>query len=293
VPDGSWIVGLGIDSQVRTAHPAMSCSRIFWVVLGLWIFLGSFGLADPSSAAPPDWLQSLTTDKPPGDYSPLPALHAKYRFGWSGLSAASADVRFNLSGPNYSVDASGSTGGLARSLFPLDVTHHATGDRKTLRAAHVFQTEKYRSETVQTSVDFKDNEVTSLRKTNPQKSPPKSQSFDAAPAFDLMSALLWLRSQPLKNGDHETLVAYPSNSPYYTDVSVVGREKIRIGGVERDSIKVEVTLKSIDKQLRLKRYKKLKSARGWISDDELRIPLRIEADIFIGYVFAELESLGQ
>ena len=28
-----------------------------------------------------------------------------------------------------------------------------------------------------------------------------------------------------------------------------------------------------------------------LSDDELRVPLRVEADIFIGYVYAELESV--
>ena len=43
--------------------------------------------------------------------------------------------------------------------------------------------------------------------------------------------------------------------------------------------------------MQLKDHKLFKGGRGWLSDDDKRIPLRIEADIFIGYVFVELESM--
>jgi Protein of unknown function (DUF3108) len=271
----------------------MRGGRILWLVAALLCTACLVGAADSVVGGGPAWVQSLTTTKPVGSFPPLPSLHARYRFGWSGLSAASADVRFTSTDEGYSLDATGGTSGLARTLYPLDVTHHSVGDRTTLRPAHVAQTEKYRNETVQTAIDFKSNEVTSLRKTNPQKSPPKTQTFDAAPAFDLMSALLWLRSQPLNNGDHESLVAYPSNAPYLASITVTGREKIRIAGTERNAIRLDLSLKAIDKQLRLKQHKRFKTGRGWISDDDLRIPLRIEADIFIGYVFAELEGISE
>jgi hypothetical protein len=45
--------------------------------------------------------------------------------------------------------------------------------------------------------------------------------------------------------------------------------------------------------MQLKPHKLFKSGRGWLSDDDKRVPLRIEVDIFIGYVFAELESLQE
>ena len=50
-------------------------------------------------------------------------------------------------------------------------------------------------------------------------------------------------------------------------------------------------LNGIDSKMHLKEYKLFKGGRGWLSDDTKRIPLRVEADIFIGYVFAELESV--
>ncbi len=268
----------------------MSLARICGLALLFWSLTCSPGRTDQRPDTAPEWVRLLTTNKPAGNFPPLPPLSARYRFGWSGFNAASAEVKFTYSGDNYFLDAVGATSGLARSLFLLEVNHHSAGNRKTLRPAHVSQTEKYRNETVQTSIDFKANEVTSLRKTFPQKTPPKPQTFSAAPAYDLMSALLWLRSQPLDDGDREVLVAYPSNAPYLASVKVAGREKINIKGTERSAIKLDLSLKAIDKHLRLKQHKKFKTGRAWVSDDNLRIPLRIEADIFIGYVFAELEE---
>jgi hypothetical protein len=42
--------------------------------------------------------------------------------------------------------------------------------------------------------------------------------------------------------------------------------------------------------MQLKEHKLFKGGRGWLSDDEKRIPLRVEADV-LGDVFAELQSM--
>ena len=246
-------------------------------------------LAAPTGG--PDWINRITTNKGPGKFTPLPSLHLAYRFGWSGLTAAKANVYLASKRNTYEISAAGGTVGFPRALFSLDVAHQAVADRATLRPVHVYQEEKYRSETVRTTIDFTPKEVTSLRESSPTKDPPKPRTFDASPAYDLQSALLWIRSQPLGDGEQETLVAYASNSPYLATVKVVGREKIRVAGADRPAIKVDLKLNAIDKNLNLKAHKRFKSGRGWLSDDDLRIPLRVEADLFIGYVFAELESV--
>lgn len=257
----------------------------------LIFLLGCVTIAMAVPADHPAWISSVTTSKGPGKFGSLPSLHLGYRFGWSGLTAARADVHLTAKRSTYEIEVAGGTVGFSRSLFPLDVTHQAVADSSTLRPVHVYQEEKYRSETVRTTIDFTPREVTSLRQAFPAKDPSKPRTFDAAPAYDLQSALLWIRSQPLREGEQETLVAYPSNAPYLASVKVLGRERIRIAGKDRAAIKVDLKLNAIDKNLNLKAHKRFKSGRGWLSDDDLRIPLRIEADIFIGYVFAELESI--
>ena len=40
-----------------------------------------------------------------------------------------------------------------------------------------------------------------------------------------------------------------------------------------------------------KPHRKFRRATAWVSDDSNRLPLRIEAQIFVGTVFAELQSV--
>ena len=240
----------------------------------------------------PDWSGSLTTAKGPGNFTPPPPMRLAYRFGWCGLQAAKADIHFfSPTRTTFEIDASGATSGFPRVLFKLDIYHQAMENKMTLRPIHFFQEEKYRSETVKTNVDFESNQVTGLREKVPSDNPAKPNIFKFSPVFDLTTALLWVRSQPLAEGETESIVVWASNAPYLATITVLGRDTIKINGHEENAIKLDLKLHGIDKKMHLKQYKLFKGGRGWLSDDARRIPLRIEADIFVGYVFAELESV--
>ena len=244
--------------------------------------------ADPK----PEWIGSLTSDKGPGSFIAPPSMRLSYRFGWSGIQAATADIHFFSPNRNtFEVDASGGTSGFPRTLFRLDLYHQATENKTTLMPIHFFQEERYRQETVKTNVNFEPDCVTGLREKIPSDHPAKPNVFRFSPVFDLTTALLWVRSQPLTDGDTESLVVWASNAPYLATVTVIGRDKVKIDGQQQNAIKLDLKLKGIDKKMRLKDHKLFKGGRGWLSDDEKRIPLRIEADIFIGYVFVELEAM--
>jgi hypothetical protein len=244
------------------------------------------------SSPSPDWISSLTSNKGPGNFSAPPAMRLSYRFGWSGIEAATADIHFFSPTRNtFEVDASGATSGFSRTLFLLDLYHQATENKATLMPIHFYQEERYRKETVKTNVVFEGDQVTGLREKIPSDHPPKPNVFKFSPVFDLTTALLWVRSQPLADGDTESLVVWASNAPYLATVTVLGRDTLRIDGKSQNAIKLDLKLKNIDKKMQLKDHKLFKGGRGWLSDDDKRIPLRLEADIFIGYVFVELESM--
>lgn len=263
-------------------------SRLSFALL---IWAGLMAGAVNAAEGKPEWFQNLTSRRPPGNFTPPPALRMVYRFGWSGLPAARAEVQFQAGHGVFQSDATGGTYGFPRSLFRLDITFRSTTDRATLHPLHLFQEERYRAETVRTNVDYKPDRLVALREVTPEKNPPKPNTFDLTPAFDIQSAVLWLRSTPLQTGQKETFIVWPSNAPYLATVTVLGRERIRVAGEERPAIKVDLQLKRIDKNLQLKEHRKFKGGRAWLSDDELRIPLRVETDIFVGYVYAELESI--
>jgi hypothetical protein len=108
---------------------------------------------------------------------------------------------------------------------------------------------------------------------------------------DMAGALLLARSQPLRNGDRLSLAVFPGEWMYLVRVKVEGREKLRWQGELRDTIKVSLQIDWIDKQYRLHPHKKFQRGTIWVSDDKVRLPLRLEVKVFIGSVFAELVEL--
>jgi hypothetical protein len=100
-----------------------------------------------------------------------------------------------------------------------------------------------------------------------------------------------LRSQPLRKGSVYRVVVYPATNAYLATVSVVGREKISVHAGAFNAIKLDLKLKRIGKHLELEPHRKFRRATIWVSDDAQRLLLRIEAQIFVGTVFAELQSL--
>ena len=257
------------------------------VVLSVFKWKGATSAEDSA-----DWSGSLTTAKGPGNFALPPAMRLAYRFGWVGLQAAKAEIQlFSRTGTTFEVDATGATSGLARGMFKLNIYQQAIENKTTLRPIHFFQEEKYPSATFRTNVDFESNQLTGLREKIPNNFPDTPKVFKFSPVFDIASAVLWVRSQPLAEGETESIVVWASNAPYLATVTVLGRETIKVNGHEERAIKLDLKLNGIDNKMHLKEYKLFKGGRGWVSDDAKRIPLRIEADVVIGYVFAELESV--
>lgn len=109
---------------------------------------------------------------------------------------------------------------------------------------------------------------------------------------DLFAAMLFVRSQPLRVGDSLRLTVFPDRNPYLVDLNVAGRDMLLIRGKKVPALRFTVRIRTIETQGPriglLAPHRKFRSGRVWMSDDESRIPLRAEVDVFIGAVFAEL-----
>lgn len=234
-----------------------------------------------------DW-QSTLTQGPPV-FSPLRPLRATYVFGWSGFTAAIGEAHFTKTSENqFQLEGTGRTTGLTRALWKLDASGRALADAETLHPVELKQTEAYRSKKIVTHLTFKSSGVKSERTDGATT---KNRDFDFPGLFDLHSAMLYFRSQPLKEGSAYRVVVYPATSAYFTTVAVTGREKISVRAGTYNAIKLDLKIKKIGQNLELEPYRKFRRASIWISDDADRILLRIEAQIFIGTVFTELQSV--
>jgi hypothetical protein len=58
-----------------------------------------------------------------------------------------------------------------------------------------------------------------------------------------------------------------------------------------NAIKLDLQLNKVGKNLELEPHRKFRRATVWVSDDADRIILRVDAQIFVGSVFAELQSV--
>lgn len=242
-----------------------------------------------SAARAEDW-QSTLAKTQPGDFPALRPLVAKYTFGWSGFTAATGDVRFSR--PNadrFQLDGTGGTIGFPRLLFKMDVNYSAATDVDSLRPIEVRQTEGYRASKIVTHLTFRANGVKSERVDG--NKPAELRDFSFPNVYDLLSAALYLRSQPLKERNTYRTVVYPAKNPYLVTITVVGREKITVRAGNYNAIKLDVKLQRVGKELQLEPYRKFRRANLWVSDDNDRMLLRVEAHIFVGTIFAELQSV--
>lgn len=234
------------------------------------------------------WESTLTSSSPRTFPAPRPT-HAKYRFGWSGFTGGFGEVQVSKqSGNRLQVDAKLQTVGLVRTLWKYDANQTSIADAGTLRPVEVRLLENDRSKKIITTTSYDSSGVTSKEIETPGKT--TDRRFEARDLFDLQTGLFYLRSQPLEERSIQRIVVYPANAPYLATITVLGRERLTVPAGTYNAIKLDLRLDKIGKDRELKPYKKFRRATAWISDDGDRIVLRIEAQVFVGTVFAELQS---
>lgn len=254
--------------------------------------VSSLVLLFASAAFGAKWEATVTASSPPSFPGPRP-MHAKYSFGWSGFPGATAEVRLTkAAGDRVQVDGTVHTTGLVRALWKFDGTLTSNADAGTLHPIEMKQIENVRNKKTITSLSFDSSGVTSKETETPGKSVgPKIRRFDCPNLFDLYSALLYLRSQPLQDRSIQRIVAYPATSAYLATVTALGRERLTGPSGTYNAIKLDLQLSKIGKDRELEPHRKFRRATVWLSDDSDRLLLRVQAQIFVGTVTAELQSV--
>jgi Protein of unknown function (DUF3108) len=245
--------------------------------------------AAPSATPAASWESTLTASSPPVFPNSRP-LHARYGFSWSGFPCASAEIRLNKSaGDRLQLNVTARTSGLVRALWKYDAAHTSLVEARTLHPVSVSQTETERGKKTVTELSFNAAGVTSKVSVTPGART-KVRHFDFPHLFDLQSALLYLRSQNLQERNVQRIVVYPATDPYLATVTVLGRERVTVPAGTFNAIRFDLRLNRI-KQGQLQPHRKFRRATAWLSDDADRLLLKIDAQVFVGSVFCELQSV--
>lgn len=251
---------------------------------------------DPADLA---WMDEIT-GLPPGPNAALKPVAIHYRLSWNNVLNAgdlAVAVRRKANG-NGDIDfvgtAEGRSSGLARALWSYDMKAESLVDAASLRPQVFRLSETERKKQFRYVLDFQPGKVLSETTRLASEEEPeetRSRVYRYEHLQDMMSLALYLRSFELPaGGDPVKILVSPFNRPYMVEFKVAGREKKKIKGVKYDTIRLDTKLRKIKPDQTLQEYEKMREATMWISDDEFRLPIEIHADIFVGFVSAQMTS---
>lgn len=281
-----------VDLAIQVSMEAMRRLRFTGGLALLLVAGAGWGVAGEEV---PDWREGLTA-VPPGDFPMLGPAVLSYNVSWNGVfKAGQADIEFGP-GPGACIETRGvsRSSGPARVLWPYDARVESEVDALRLLPVEVNQWESDREEENIYRTVFSGGEVRSHWATKPKKpgkpGEERERVFDEQPVHDLISGVLYLRSFPWEEGaEPVSIVVFPFRDPYLVTARLLGREKRTHRGEVVDAMKFDLKISKIRKNGSLEPIsKQMKSAHFWIGDDELRLPLEIRAEIFVGSIRVQL-----
>lgn len=238
--------------------------------------------------------QGTLSPSTPGPFPEGSPYQAEFRIGWSEIDAARAHAAITYDSGAVVLTAGGGTTGWVRRLYQLDAGFDGQTDRKSLHTLRSDLVENYASRALVTLVEGESGHLRSLREWRPSRGKAeKWKEVKIAPVRDLFAGMLFIRSQPLAEGETVRLLMFPGGAAFFVEIESRGVESIPLATGPREAIRLNLKIQRVNtkKGNLLEPHSKFRSGKIWISNDADRIPLRAEVDIFIGYVFAEIATL--
>ncbi|MFZ5996054.1 MAG: DUF3108 domain-containing protein [Nitrospirota bacterium] len=104
--------------------------------------------------------------------------------------------------------------------------------------------------------------------------------------WDVISGFYYLRTQRLEAGASLAIDVFDSNKFIKVQVNVLGKERLTLSSLgERETIKAQIVLKSEGL------FKKTGDIFVWLTDDDKKMPVKVETQVPIGTVVAELKAV--
>jgi len=250
----------------------------------------------------PDWLDEM--DKTgPGTVMPLDPCTFELTFSWSNLvTAGRANVLIgDTENPEYPghliARAEGGSAGLARALYKYNFTMWGALDPDSLKAVKFNSVETGKDDVTKTDNSRDKYGVLSLTEIFDKKGKSlktRRIRFPFDEAYDLLGALLYLRSLEFTElGETASVIAHPFGGAYLVHLTYEGREKHDTAFSTHDCLRFKIGVEKLTKGdgvLIRKKYEKFERATLWVSDDEYRLPIEVEAKIFIGSIRATMSK---
>ena len=296
------------DTYKSSATPVLT--RLYaltsrgWILGALCVLpaLGSLAAGPVADAAGsganrPAW-QLQTTPLKPRPASGLAPLKLRYEVSWSHwVRAGSIDIEFrpgkDRSTRWVQANARAKSLGVVRTLYTYDSDTSAQTSYEDLiprRFTHV-QTENGVS--AEYDAQYLNGRMridwTVIPKDG-KGAERKTLYHDVDGIRDVLSTLLYLQRTEFADNHDIVLLVQPAERLYRVTFRVLGRESHKVMDKTWSTIKLDMQVRSVTDELDLSPYTKMRRTTLWISDDTYRVPVDIQAELFIGFVSVRLLS---
>jgi hypothetical protein len=256
------------------------------IVLILCVALSGLARGNPSVDPLPAGIQ--TPGYTPGRVPFHPGQQLFYTVSWQQLPVAFAHISLRRDpkrSQEWLGEASVSTNKLVDVFYRLRSSLSEEFPPQSMASDGVFIRHSENGRQTEYSVNFDrtDGVVETTRRKHDQID---VKRFAASHPLGPIGASLLAISQPIKVGDSMTLDVFAATERYVVQFRVERREQIHIGADDVETFRVIPTILYVSNP---KNHYKVSQAVIWISADQRHLPLRIEADTFVGRIFIDLD----
>ncbi len=273
-----------VDLPAKRPFAAPRAAGLFLALLLPAAFLPLSALAE---FIPPNEVQ-VRTEVPRPEFPQNEFGTYTYDIDWQGVPIASAKVAVRESDcPEtrcLTVRATARSGRAVDLFYRLRHLSESTFREDTVQPISFVQKQTENSYSREAKISWRaDGTVKSHFKK--KKDPYDLEFAPNNSMFDPISAAFYAKSVPLEIGTTLEVDVFNGRNRFIITFNVIGREKVEVGEQTVDAFKIVPTVKKLTDT---EGEKKFRSAAIWISDDKKREVLKMESEVFIGSVNAEL-----
>jgi len=220
-----------------------------------------------------------------------PGQSLTYRVSWAGIPAAGATIAMH---PNpdhpelWTGEVHVATNKLVDLVYRMRDYVRENFDRASLAPSDVYikQSENRRRDEYIIHFDHRAG-VVDMLKRNPRRS--ENVKFHSPNPAGPISGPLMALSQPLVVGSTLVFDVFVGHNRYVIALKVERRERLRTALGDFDTFRITPTMLYLsDNQARTK----AREVTVWVSDDQRHLPLRVQAEAFIGHITADLVEVA-
>jgi len=230
--------------------------------------------------------QKKPSPKTEGPSISLKAETLTFDIRWKFINAGSAVIKVIPLGDNVKITAYVSSNGTISAFYPVKDIAETLIYKGYPKSYRLKQSEGRHRKDREAVFDWENKDIKFINHMS--SSTAEKIELPKMPVWDLLSGLYFLRSQRLEVGNYFTLNLVDTKRPYEVDFKVLKKERIKhkqFGNIEALLIKPQL---SADTQ---KTYKKKGDIDIWLSNDERKLPLKIEAKVLVGSITLTLVSV--